>query len=442
MIMGKSVLCCFKKLGFNNTCIRNTIKKLSKSSMECSFCIWLARNNKHWNPAANCKLNDPSKETCNSPSSLSSPKQTNKSVSNTKSVRPVGFINKGNTCYANSILQILSVVPNLWSRVPSESNALSPMLQAIRLNMAVKKNSTKPVDPSNFLWALKRKLSIIRGVPFDFNTQQDVAEILQVVLDEVKGISLAASHLICNTQKITVSCNTCFCSSVTEENLDIVTLPVSTDIQTSMNQFLKPEILSSQNKWFCPSCNLLSESTRGTCIINSAPILIIQLCRFSNQGGQLAKNENFFSCTQSESNKDLTVPITIEDEVSFTNKCSLIATINHSGTLNRGHYWAFIKDLHSSSWYSSMASLFLMLKKILSTVLHLTSLFTGKFKFFQDLPKIVIVLQGGFVISDIVFGCDDPTYNPSPVRELSLLTQFSGITTLQSLVSEKQCKGA
>ena len=44
-----------------------------------------------------------------------------------------------------------------------------------------------------------------------------------------------------------------------------------------------------------------------------------------------------------------------------------------------------------------------------------------------------MVLQVGFVSSDIAFGCDDPTYNPSPVRELSLLTQFSGITTLQSL---------
>ena len=196
----KSVLCYFKKLGFNNTCIRNTKKKLSKYSMECSFCIWLARNNKHWNLAANCKPNDPSKETCNSPTYLSSPKQTNKSVSNIKSVRPVGFINKGNTYYANSILQILSVVRNLWGRVPSESNTLLPMLQAISLNMAVKKNSTKPVDPSNFLWALKCKLSIIRGVPFDFNTLQDVAEILQVVLDEVKGISLPASHLICNTK--------------------------------------------------------------------------------------------------------------------------------------------------------------------------------------------------------------------------------------------------
>ena len=98
------------------------------------------------------------------------------------------------------MLQILSVIPTLWNRVPSESNTLSPMLRAISLSMARKKNSNKSVDPSNILWALKRKLSNLRGVPFDFNTQQDVAEILQVVLDELKGVSLAASQLICNTK--------------------------------------------------------------------------------------------------------------------------------------------------------------------------------------------------------------------------------------------------
>ena len=79
----------------------------------------------------------------------------------------------------------------------------------------------------------------------------------------------------------------------------------------------------------------------------------------------------------------------------------------------------------------------------MSTMLHHISFFTAKFKFFsQDLSSIFMVLQGGFVISDKVFGCDDPTYNRSPVQELSLLTQFLGITTLQSLVLEKQCKRA
>ena len=41
------------------------------------FCIWLARNNKKWTlSVANCKLDDSSKETYNSPCSMSSLKQT------------------------------------------------------------------------------------------------------------------------------------------------------------------------------------------------------------------------------------------------------------------------------------------------------------------------------------------------------------------------------
>ena len=40
--------------------------------------------------------------------------------------------------------------------------------------------------------------------------------------------------------------------------------------------------------------------TRETCVMNSAPILAIQLCCFSNQGGQLVKDEILVSCTQSQ----------------------------------------------------------------------------------------------------------------------------------------------
>ena len=43
-----SALCYFKSLGLKNRTINTTIKQISKCSMECSFCIWLARNNKAW----------------------------------------------------------------------------------------------------------------------------------------------------------------------------------------------------------------------------------------------------------------------------------------------------------------------------------------------------------------------------------------------------------
>ena len=167
-----------------------------------------------------------------------------------------------------------------------------PCYIAISLNMAVKKNSTKPVDPSNFLWASKWETFKARGAPFDFNSQQDVVEILQVFLVELKGVSLATSDLTSNTPEITVSCNTCQYSLLSDEKINMLTLPVSADMQTSsLHQFLSPEILSSQNKFFCPSCSTLSESTRETCLSNFASILSIQLCQFYNEGSQLVKDE-------------------------------------------------------------------------------------------------------------------------------------------------------
>ena len=50
-------------------------------------------------------------------------------------------------------------------------------------------------------------------------------------------------------------------------------------------------------------------------------------------------------------------------------------------------------------------------------------------------------MQGGFVISDIFFLCDDPTHNPSSVQILSLFTQFSGLTAQLSLVLGKVLQG-
>ena len=40
-------------------------------------------------------------------------------------------------------------------------------------------------------------------------------------------------------------------------------------------------------------------------------------------------------------------------DIIFASFVLLCGAINfHLGTLNKGHYWAFSKDLHSSSWYS------------------------------------------------------------------------------------------
>ena len=175
---------------------------MRKFSMEFSFCIWLTRNNKAWSTKEiDLSLKTPEdllvyQNLSSTPSKPSSLK--------INSPLPVGFINNGNTYYANAILQTLSVFPWLSNRLPSKSPHLSPLLKSITLNMKVKSRSNKPVDPSNFLWALIRKISESRHAPFNFNSQQDAAEVLQFVIDELKSTSVAASDLISNTVKINV----------------------------------------------------------------------------------------------------------------------------------------------------------------------------------------------------------------------------------------------
>ena len=43
-------------------------------------------------------------------------------------------------------------------------------------------------------------------------------------------------------------------------------------------------------------------------------------------------------------------------------------------------------------------------------------------------------MHGGFVISDIVFGCDKSICNPSSVWILGMLTEISSLTALWLLV--------
>ena len=56
-----------------------------------------------------------------------------------------------------------------------------------------------------------------------------------------------------------------------------------------------------------------------------------------------------FNCSH---DLELKVAITVEDEVSSSIKYSLMASINHSGTLDQGHYWAIAKYLNSEDWLS------------------------------------------------------------------------------------------
>ena len=123
------------------------------------------------------------------------------------------------------------------------------------------------LTPQIFLRALQCKMSSICKDPFNFNSQQDVPEILGVVLKELKGDSSLVENVLPITLCTTITCNTCFCSSIKEDKSDILILPTFNQISSSLNESLKPEPLSGEHMWscqyvcshffYCTSCRIL-----------------------------------------------------------------------------------------------------------------------------------------------------------------------------------------
>ena len=213
----------------------------------------------------------------------------------------VGLVNKGNTCYGNSILQALSVIPSLRSQLASESPDLSPVVRSLVGTLSKLTKSTSAVDPSSFLRALQHKISAIKNAPFNINSQQDVPEILQVVLDELCGPSVVVNDIASSTITSTTSCNTCFLSSSQEASASILPLPVMSSISESLNHFLEPEQLEPEqlmgdNCWYCPQCSSYKECTRESSFKTCASILIIQLHKFTNLNGSLYKDNRVVNC--------------------------------------------------------------------------------------------------------------------------------------------------
>ena len=86
-----------------------------------------------------------------------------------KPPKHVAFFNKGNTYFANSNFKCSTIL--LFS---SEHEKILSLSRAVNLHMALLKRKTSPIDPCNFLWASRNKITKDHRSPFNFNSHQHV----------------------------------------------------------------------------------------------------------------------------------------------------------------------------------------------------------------------------------------------------------------------------
>ena len=375
----RTVVSALKRLGFPNKLTNKTVKELGSTSTKSSFFIWLSRNTFEWSPDLSCtqpifksnKFVQVFSKNCSlSPVKVAPKKAKVPSKAQTLHVLPksskkkdfnrVGFFNKGQTCYANSILQALYVVPEIWSKCSAstsskcsastskESGSISRLTKSFLLNMTIKEkhNRSTPIDPSGFLWALQCQYHSLGHPEFKFNCQYDVVEILRVVLDELSLNSPPGQNIHAIQILTSLFCNSCHCSSDALDFVPILTLPLARSISASIDKFLASESMEGENSVFCHVCGEKRESFKDTSFAECGDVLIIQLERYSFINGNTIKDQRHVNLTP----PTLRIPHGTDGEISFVKSYDLKAVINHSGTATSGHYWANVFDKNSGFW--------------------------------------------------------------------------------------------
>ena len=207
------------------------------------------------------------------------------------------------------------------------------------------KYSKNPLDPSQFLRHLK--IILIKSGKTDFNIfcQQDAGEILSYILNEFCSHSPHVQQALNYSLQNEITCNTCMETNINEETSSILQLPVSETVQRSLSDSLKSEELSGDSSYYCNRCSAYKTAFAEHSFAKVGEYLIIHLKRFNNEGSNISKNIQKVVCTP-----DLVVPV-VHNDIKLQIKYRLLATINHTGSLQRGHYTSFINSGGSDKWF-------------------------------------------------------------------------------------------
>lgn len=292
-----------------------------------------------------------------------------------------GFPNLGNTCYFNSVLQMLVNLKELQQYfrtdkykedIVATNNDNAVLAQWTRVITTYSENRNVTINPVHLLKAMAAVMP-----HYMVANQKDSAECLADIFDclhkalkypiqvKVSGTiyneldqqmleSLKAwqtsmgtdysiiTKLFYGQYQSHMKCGNCNNTTVRYDTFFTTALPIDgcTTLDQAIAKFCQVEIISDE--WKCDECNTVATLTKQLCFWKMPPLLILTLQRFDNTNQKKGHLINYPT-----NNLDLSQYVQGYDKSNCTyDLCNVIC---HGGGTNSGHYNDIV--LHDNKWF-------------------------------------------------------------------------------------------
>ncbi|KAM0678759.1 Ubiquitin carboxyl-terminal hydrolase 51 [Binucleata daphniae] len=246
-----------------------------------------------------------------------------------------GATNLGNTCYINSLIQILLSITIFKQKVlqTEHKNCSNCLICIFREIVEDLYSQSTSLVFSNFFYYLYKKDSCFKG-----SVQYDVHELFIKICNYLHG---EVGDSLCKTNKCLahdmfygeniVNMECCVCKKVTRSNDDFFNLIFEMkqkSIQTMINEYYKSEEI--EEKKFCNNCQTMTRYTKNIVLESKPEVLVISVKRFEIKNSKASKISDFIY-------NNLSIDLN-------NNVYKLQGYIKHIGNMRDGHYVSVINN--------------------------------------------------------------------------------------------------